>query len=392
MKQNVIKDILFLKVYNSRGEETIKISVLTDRGWFGSCAPHGASSGEYEAKNIDVGKAEKVFNKIKNDFIGVEPDFSLIDEMLEQFGGENFSEIGGNLSIAISQAVCKAASQNRFYGFIGEANAFPFPLGNVVGGGAHGGNTDMQEFLVIPRKAKTIPEAAETNFAIWRRVSEVLKGKGLLVGRNDEGAFISKLNDIETLNLLSTVAKDFGARVGIDFAASQLFSKGCYSYGRLGKVLFPEQQMDFVTKLIKDYKLAYVEDPFEQNDFENFGALAKKAHCIVCGDDLFASHPERLKEGIGKKAGNAVILKPNQAGTVSKFLETAKIAIDNKFMPVVSHRSGDTCDPFISDLAVGIGAPLIKCGIMGSERASKVNRLAEIWSRTLKPKMARLKI
>lgn len=389
---NLIKDIFLSKIFNSRGEPSIKVSILTEKGLFSSCASHGASSGKYEAKNLEVAKIEKMFPKFRKNFIGLEADFSVVDEMLGQFGGKDFAKIGGNFSIALSQAVCKAASQNNPYKFFGQDKYFPFPLGNVIGGGAHGGGTDMQEFLVIPIKAKTINEAAETNFAICHRAESALKAKNFVAGRNDEGALVSRLNDLKTLDLVSGIAEDFGARVGLDFAASELYNRGQYVYGKLGKRFSADEQMEFVVHLIKTYKLAYVEDPFQQNDFESFGLLAKKVKCIICGDDLFASHRERLKKGIKARAGNAVILKPNQAGTVSKILETAKLAKKGGFMSVVSHRSGDTCDSFISDLSVGIGAPLIKCGIMGSERTAKINRLMEIWNSAEKPKMAKLKI
>lgn len=392
MANPTIKDIALSKIYNSRGEPSVKVSILTEKGLFSGCAPRGASSGNYEAKNLEVGKIEKMFPKLKRSFIGLEADFSVVDEMLEQFGGKDFAKIGGNFSIALSQAACKAFSQNDFYRALCNDKYFPFPLGNVIGGGAHGGGTDIQEFLVIPIKAKTIREAAETNFVIWRRAESALKAKGFVTGKNFEGALVSRLNDLKTLDLLSDIAEDFGARVGLDFAASEIYNRGQYIYGKLGKKFPADGQMDFAIHLIKTYGLAYVEDPFQQNDFESFGLLAKKVRCIICGDDLFASHPERLKKGIKNGAGNAVILKPNQAGTVSKILETAELAKKGGFMPVVSHRSGDTCDSFISDLAVGIGAPLIKCGIMGSERAAKINRLMEIWNGARRPEMARLKI
>lgn len=389
---NLIKDIALSKIYNSRGERTIKISVLTDSGWFSSCAPHGASSGKYEAKNLDVAKIEKMFPKLRKKFVGLEAEFPTVDEMLEQFGGKDFAKIGGNFSIALSQAACKAASHNNPYKLFGQAKHFPFPLGNVLGGGAHGGGNDIQEFLSIPIKAKTMQEAAETNFEIWHRTERSLKAKGLVVGRNDEGALVSRLSDLKTLDVVSSVAEDFGAKIGLDFAASELYCKKYYVYEKLGKKFSGSGQLDFVIHMIKTYRLAYVEDPFQQNDFSSFNELAKKTKCIICGDDLFASHPERLKKGIKMKAGNAAILKPNQAGTVSKIIETAELAKKGGFMPVVSHRSGDTCDSFISDLAVGIGAPLIKCGIMGSERTAKINRLMEIWNSVEKPEMARLKI
>ncbi|MFZ3077486.1 MAG: enolase C-terminal domain-like protein [Candidatus Aenigmatarchaeota archaeon] len=392
MTNQAIKDVFLSRIFNSRGEPSVKVSILTESGLFSSCAPHGASSGKYEAKNLEVAKIEKTFPKFRKNFIGLEADFSVADEMLEQFGGKDFAKIGGNFSIALSQAVCKASSQNNPFRLFGQTKYFPFPLGNVLGGGAHGGGTDMQEFLVIPIKAKTIQETAETNFAIWRRAESALKAKGFVAGRNDEGALVSRLNDLKTIDLLSDIAEDFGARIGIDFAASELYGRGQYVYGKLGKRFSAGEQLEFVAHLIKTYRLAYVEDPFQQNDFESFAALAKKVKCIICGDDLFASHPDRLKKGIRTKAGNAVILKPNQAGTVSKILEAAELAKKDGFTPVVSHRSGDTCDSFISDLAVGIGAPLIKCGIMGSERTAKINRLIEIWNQAKRPEMARLKI
>lgn len=389
---NLIKDIVLSRICNSRGEPSVKVSVLTEKGLFSSCAPHGASSGKYEAKNLEIEKIEKMFPKIKKNLVGLETDFSVMDKKLDKLGGKDFSKIGGNFSIALSQAICNSVSQNNPYILFGQEKYFPFPLGNVVGGGAHGGGTDIQEFLVMPIKAKTIQEAAETNFEIWHRTERSLKAKGLVVGRNDEGALVSRLSDLKTLDLISEIAEDFGARVGLDFAASELYSKKQYIYRKLGKKFSEAEQMDFVIHLIETYKLAYAEDPFQQNDFSSFNGLAKKTKCIICGDDLFASHPERLKKGIKTKAGNAVILKPNQAGTVSKILETAELARKGGFMPVVSHRSGDTCDSFISDLAVGIGAPLIKCGIMGSERTAKINRLMEIWNCARRPEMARLKI
>ncbi len=389
---NFIRDIFLSRIYNSRGEPSVKVSVLSDKGLFSGCAPHGASSGKYEAKNLEVGKIEKMFPKLKKNFIGLEADFSVVDEMLEQFGGNDFAKIGGNFSIALSQAACNAASQNNFYRALGQEKYFPFPFGNVFGGGAHGGGTDIQEFLVLPIKAKTMREAAETNFEIWHRAEKTLKAKGFVTGKNDEGALVSRLNDLKTLDMVSDIAEDFGARVGLDFAASELYSKRQYIYKKLGKTFSEAEQMDFVMHLIETYRLAYVEDPFQQNDFLSFSQLAKKARCIICGDDLFVSHKERLKKGVRLKAGNAVILKPNQAGTISKILVTAELAKKSGFTPVVSHRSGETCDSFISDLAVGISAPLIKCGIMGSERAAKINRLMDIWNSAEKPEMARLKI
>ena len=179
--------------------------------------------------------------------------------------------------------------------------------------------------------------------------------------------------------------------MGIDFAANNIFKNGRYYYQHPDRNFSPEEQLEFVLELIKNYKLVYVEDPFHENDFQHFAELAKKAKCLVTGDDLFATQSTRLKLGVKKKAGNAIIIKPNQAGTVSRALETASLAKKAKYTTVVSHRSCETKDSFIADLAVGIEAPLIKCAIYGKEREAKFKRLIQIWKISKKPKMAKLK-
>lgn len=393
----MIKDIAILPIYNSRGEKTIKVFVKTDLGLFSACSPSGKSKGKYEAKTLEVDKILKFFPEFKNNFIKLrEEDYEIIDEMLEQFGGKNFSKIGENLAIAISQAVVKAASENQIYNLLNpRAKEFPYPLGNVIGGGAHGGGTDIQEFLVIPIKAYSIKEAIETNFSIWNDVKNELKNKGILAGRNDEGALISSLNDEKTMDLLSKIAENYEARIGLDIAGSQLYKNNQYVFTKSEKKISSKDYIDFLVNLVKKYKIAYIEDPFHEDDFSSFSEFKKKVACIVAGDDLFASDTKRLKLGIDMKSGNGVIIKPNQVGTISKVLETVKLAKENDFHTIVSHRSGETCDTFISDLAVGIGSSLIKCGITGSERVSKLNRLIEIWeniSKKRRASMVRLRV
>lgn len=379
----MIKDISILPIFNSRGEETIKITVKTDLGVYSSCCPSGKSKGKYEVVSLDVKKILKFFPQFKSNFIGFrEEDYELIDEMLEEFGGKNFSRIGGNLSITLSQAILKAAAEGRVYELLNpEVREFPYPLGNVIGGGLHGGYTDIQEFLVLPLKSDSIKEAIETNFKIWKDVKNELKRRNIFLGKNDEGALICNLDIEKILDLLSKIAENYEARIGLDIAASQLFKNGYYIYEKSDRKFSTGEQMDFLINLVKTYKLAYIEDPFHEDDFSSFSELKKRVPCIICGDDLFTTNPERLKIGIDMKSGNAVIIKPNQIGTVSKVLETVKLAAENEFHIVVSHRSGETCDTFISDLAVGVGASLIKCGIMGSERVCKLNRLIEIWNK-----------
>lgn len=379
----MIKDIILSEIYNSCKEKTIKVSMKTEKGVFSSAPPSGTSKGSYEAKTLDIERIKKDFPKVKKKFIGREE--KEVDEIIEKIGIE---KIGANLSTALSIATIRAMTNNEPYKFFqNKAKFFPYPLGNIIGGGAHNGYISEQEFLVIPVKARTINEAIKTNLFIWKEAGKILKP--FLIGRNRENAWICKLNDLKCLEILTSIAKDFGAGVGIDFAANNIYN-GRYYYKHPDRNFPVEEQLEFVLDLIKAYKLVYVEDPFQENDFDSFAELAKKAKCLVAGDDCFATQPSRLRTGIKKKACNAIIIKPNQAGTIFKTIETVKLAKKANFATIVSHRSCETVDDFISDLAVGIKAPIIKSGIYGKEREAKFKRLEELWNKAEKPKMANL--
>lgn len=383
----MIRDVSISTILNSRREKTIKVSIKTDKGVYNASSPSGKSIGKWEAKTLSIKNILKNFPKIKKNFI--DKNEREVDNIIERIG---INKIGANLSTALSIASLRAVSSNKVYKFLNpSARNFPYPLGNVIGGGVHRGYTSEQEFLIIPRKAKTIKEVIETNLSIWKGVGKILKSKKVLFGKNDEGAWMCKLSDIKTLDLLSDIAEDYGARIGIDFAAYQIYKNGVYFYLHPNRKFSPEKQLDFVKDLIKTYKIFYVEDPFHQSDFKNFSELTEKVKCLIASDDLIGTQPSRLKIGIKKKAGNAVIIKPDQAGTVSKTLKTIEIAKKAKFTIIVSHRSGETTDNFISDLAVATNSPLIKCGIYGRERVAKLNRLIEIWNSVKNPKMFKLK-
>jgi len=380
----MIKDIILSEIYNSCKEKTIQISIKTENGTFSASPPSGTSKGNYESKTLDVKLIKKRFPKTKMKFIGrreVE-----VDDIIERMGIER---IGANLSIAMSIAALRAISNNNPYHFLNpHARNFPFPLGNAMGGGAHSGYLSEQEFLVLPVRAKSIKEAKETNLSIWKEVEYYLKP--FIVGRNRENAWMCNLNDLKSLEYLTNIAEEFEARVGIDFAANNIYNNGRYYYKHPDRNFSAEEQLDFVLDLIKTYKLVYVEDPFHENDLKHFAELAKKAKCLITGDDLFATQPSRLRLGIKRKAGNAIIIKPNQAGNLHKTLETVMLAKKARYTIVVSHRSCETNDSFIADLALGINAPIIKCGIYGKEREAKLNRLIEIWKGVKKPRMVRL--
>lgn len=377
----MIKDISLSEIYNSCGDKSIKVSIKNENGIFFASPPSGTSTGTYEAKTLDLDMIKKIFPKIKKKFLCKEE--KEVDKIIESIGIKN---IGSNLSLALSIAAIRALTKNNAYKFFNNSETFPYPLGNTIGGGAHGGYVSEQEFLVIPLKARTMKEAIKTNLSIWKEIGKTLKP--FITGRNRENAWICKLNDIKSLEVLEDIAEDFGARIGIDFAANNIFKDGRYYYRHPDRNFSAEDQLEFVLDLIKVYKLAYVEDPFIENDFEHFAELTKKVKCLVVGDDIFATQSSRLKLGIKKNAANAIIIKPNQAGTISRTLETVKIAKKANYVTVVSHRSCETNDSFIADLAVGIDSPIIKCATYDK---AKFKRLAEIWNKTKKPKMASLR-
>ena len=352
----MIKRVALDQIRDSRKNRAIRAILYTTKGSFWGCAPAGKSISRYEAKTASNAAAIKQFNRVRL------TDERKVDSLI--------SKLPANISTPVSIAAWKA---NAKY-----SNVFPYPLGNVIGGGVHGGFTKIQEFLVCPVKAKTMQEAVSTNRAIHTAI-----GKALRTAKNDEGAWKSKHDEFVTLDILSKVADDYGARIGVDFAATELLTKGkyCYSFGCIHK----NEQIDFVKDLIKLYKLFYVEDPFEEDNFSSFRELKQKTTCLVVGDDLTSTNPARLRRA--KDSISGIIIKVNQIGTVSKAIETVNLAKKYKITPIISHRSGETLDPFIADFAVSMKAPLIKCGIYGKEREAKTKRLVELWKKTKHPRM-----
>lgn len=359
------------RIKDSRSEDTVNVCI---NNRFCASAPSGRSVGKYEARPRSVGKILKDCKKIEKHFFGLK-SFRAVDKELDRLG---INKVGGNFSVALSIAAARMEGNGEAYKVLGGIKSFPYPLGNVVGGGAHRGGTDIQEFLVFPRKARNIAEALKTNRKIWQEVGAKLKAHG----KNDEGAWISKADDYKTLDTLTAVAEENCSLVGIDMAATQLWDGKNYIYKKLGMKMDKGLQLDFVEGLVKTYGLAYVEDPFHEEDFASFAKLKGKVRCMVCGDDLFATHTGRIRN-----AANAIIIKPNQAGTVSKTLDAIAKAKRLKMVNVISHRSGETTDAFIADLAVASGSQLIKCGLYGKEREAKHKRLIELWKKASEPRM-----
>ncbi|HIQ49845.1 MAG TPA: hypothetical protein EYH56_01475 [Nanoarchaeota archaeon] len=382
----MIESINAIEVFNSRGEKTIKVIIKTEKGEFFSIAPSGASKSSLEPVSLSTSKSLAIFKKIKSEIEGKEE--KEIDRILEKIGGKRFEKIGGALAIAISQAVYKSIIHSELF----DKTYFPIPLSNVLGGGAHGGYTDIQEFLVFPKKAKSIKEAVETNIEILKELKNYIKKTYGYLGKNDEGAIIAKLDNFKALEIVSEISENFKACIGIDVAATQFYKKGYYFFN--GKKYRKNEFIDVIIDLAKTYKIKYIEDPFHEKDFSCFSELTKKLgkNVIICGDDLVSTNPKRVKLCIKKKACNGIIIKPNQVGLVSLALKSVEIAKTHNIIPVASHRSGETEDYFIAEFALFAQCPLLKCSVSGSERFAKWNRLIEIWEKSKKPKMVELKI
>lgn len=415
MNPTVIEDIKCRKVLDSRGNWTVEVDIVTTFG-FGRCsAPSGASTGAHEVTTYPHGGIDKALLEIEEtiapELIGMDAkEQDVIDRILKDIDGtENFSNIGGNTAVAISLANAKAAAAScgvYLYQYLGGnfSTELPFPLGNIIGGGAHANNaTDIQEFLVIPAGAKTIEDAVTTNAQVHATIGRlVAKKKGCTSGKGDEGAWALNIEDEEALKLLSKAAKEVSdstgikIRLGIDVAASELYNKKKkrYVYSQSGKELSKGEQIDHILDLIKRYNLHYVEDPIEENDFDGFSEITKKvdSKCLICGDDLYVTNAKRIGDGIKKNATNAVLIKPNQCGTLTGTYNAVKVASDNNLTTVLSHRSGETADETIAHLAVAFKSPIIKTGTVGGERVAKLNELIRIGEELTerRVKMARL--
>ncbi|MGP3667283.1 MAG: phosphopyruvate hydratase [Candidatus Bathyarchaeota archaeon] len=400
--QTIINDIRARRIFNSRGEETIEVEVKTLGGFGRAAAPAGKSKGIHEVVAFpedSVKKAvERVYSIIKPKIVGLDANNQeLVDKTLHEVDGtSNFSFIGGNTAYAVSLAVAEAASSTLKQPLFSSLKCFketflPLPLGNVVGGGKHAGKgaPDIQEFLVLPVGAKTFFEAYHANIKVYRKIGEFLE-KNVPVftgGRGDEGAWAPPLKNEKALEVVFEATREVGSetgvevRVGLDVASSSLWDSKlkCYNYVGEGKRRSKDEQIEYVLELIDRFNLVYVEDPLHEDDFEGFAELTRKAkNCLICGDDIFVTNKDRLKIGVNFKAANSLIIKPNQVGTLTDTLETVKLAKSAGYIPVLSHRSGETVDTHLAHLSIAFSCPIIKTGVVGGERTAKLNELIRI--------------
>jgi len=367
-------------------------------------APSGASTGSEEAIAVDPYKYKEIEEKVSKALVGMSVfDQDSIDEKLREIDGtDNFSNIGGNFAITASLACAKAASALLgvpLYEYVGGlfAKELPYPLGNVIGGGAHAvGSTSIQEFLVIPVGAKTFFEAQRTNAMVHKTLKKIFKEKGIFAAKGDEGAWAAQITDEQAFEILSEaiskVEDETGVkiRMGIDVASTELWNGEHYVYK--DKKLTTEEQIAYIAELVDKYEILYVEDPLHENDFEGFAELTKQigSKCMVCGDDLFVTNVKRIQKGIEIGSTNTVLIKPNQIGTLTDTFRAVKLAKDNGYKVVVSHRSGETEDETIAHLSVAFNATLIKTGVVGGERIVKLNELIRIEEDMDSPRMTKV--
>ncbi|MEW6069123.1 MAG: enolase C-terminal domain-like protein [Candidatus Thermoplasmatota archaeon] len=391
-----IDSLRIRKIFDSRGNETVEVEVFAGKCFGRASAPGGASIGEHEAiaypkNNLELG-IKQFKELVVPNLTGMDVlDQSGIDRKLEELDAtDNFSKLGGSIAIATSLAVLKCAATTLalpVYRYLSPISAsLPIPVSNVLGGGKHAiRGPEIQEFLAIPF-AKSVCDAISANFLVYRFIRDELKRRfpTAALGKGDEGAWVASLSNEEATDILAyccreaSKKKGIEIKLGLDFAASEFYNKGKYWYR--GKGLTKEEHLAFVLKLIDKYNIFYLEDPFEENDYESFASLTSQVNkkCLVVGDDLFTTNPQRLLKGISLNSCNAILIKPNQIGTLTKAYETVKLAHRNKLTTIVSHRSGETTDDIIAHLAVGFESKFIKAGIAGGERLAKLNELIRI--------------
>mgnify|MGYP001594811692 FL=1 len=389
-------------IYNSRGSKTIEVDIISENKFLGRvCAPSGASVGKYEAVSFPNGKPEeslRILNENSQKFIGLESsDLKTVHETLRSVDqSSNYSKIGGALAFAITIASMESASKSLdkpLFQILSSDSSFkfPFPLGNILGGGAHAGpgTPDIQEILICAIGAKTIRDAIETNLSVHKELRHVLEKEdpNFTNGRGDEGGWAPKLENEKALELSAKACENLGftlgkeVALGVDFASSTQWSeeKQKYVYERAGFINSSEQQIEFAANIIQKYKLIYAEDAVHEEAFDDMAELtAKFPDTLVVGDDLTVTNKDILTKAINSKSCNAAILKVNQAGSLYDAFEFAKVANQNNIRLITSHRSGESTDSHISHIGLATKSKMLKVGVVGGERVAKLNELIRL--------------
>ena len=401
-----IKDVIGREIIDSRGNPTVEVDVILENGVMGRAAvPSGASTGEREAlelrdgdKTRYMGKGvlkavENVNGPLRDLVIGMDAsDQKELDyAMIKLDGTETKSKFGANAILGISMASMKAsaiAEGKPLYRYIGEGKTLPRPMMNIINGGAHADNKlDFQEFMIIPQR-DSIRERLRVGAEVFHNLKKVLNEKGLATGVGDEGGFAPDLqSNSEGFELIMEAIKKAGYEpgvdvcLGIDVAASEFYKDGKYELVGEGRSLTTDELIDFFEELVNKYPIISIEDPVDENDWDGFQKITERIgdRVQLVGDDLFVTNKKCLQMGIDHHAGNAILLKVNQIGTITETLETIELARKNGYATIISHRSGETEDTTIADLAVGLDLGQIKTGSMSrTDRICKYNQLLRI--------------
>ncbi|QXT63463.1 phosphopyruvate hydratase [Tessaracoccus palaemonis] len=395
------------EILDSRGNPTIEVEVELDSGASGRAAvPSGASTGAFEAVELrdgDKGRygGKGVLTAVKNateiigeEILGLEADEQrIVDQaMLELDGTDNKAKLGANAILGVSLAVAHAAAEEAglpLYKYVGGPNAhiLPVPMMNILNGGSHAdSNVDIQEFMIAPIGAESFAQALEMGAAVYHELKKVLKARGLSTGLGDEGGFAPNLDsNREALDLILVAIRDAGYEPGtdialaMDVAASEFFEDGAYNFE--GEKKTSAQMVDYYDDLLKFYPLVSIEDPLNEEDWDGWKAMTERMgdRVQLVGDDLFVTNVTRLQKGIDTDTANALLVKVNQIGSLTETIDAVDLAHRNGFRTMMSHRSGETEDVTIADLAVALGCGQIKSGAPArTDRVAKYNQLLRI--------------
>jgi enolase len=404
-----ITDVYAREVLDSRGNPTVEVEVLTESGAFGSAlVPSGASTGEYEAVELRDGDKDRYLGKgvlkaVENVNDVIAPELlgldvtrqNIIDHlMIELDGTDNKGKLGANAILGVSMAVAHAAASHLeipLYNYLGGFNAktLPTPMMNIVNGGEHAdNNVDIQEFMIMPVSAPSIQEAIRTGAEIFHALKNVLKEKGYNTAVGDEGGFAPNLkSNEEALETIVTAIEAAGYKAGediklaMDVAASEIYEDGKYNLKGEGVVRSSAEMVDWYEKMVNKYPIISIEDGLDEDDWEGHKLLTDRLgdRVQLVGDDLFVTNTEKLSQGIEQGVGNSILVKVNQIGTLTETFEAIEMAKQAGYTAVISHRSGETEDATIADIAVATNAGQIKTGAPSrTDRVAKYNQLLRI--------------
>lgn len=385
-----IKEVSAKPILDSRKDKTIQVTIKTNFGTFSASSPTGKSIGKFEKKpyikslDHDIKVLKQLSDYFSEESLTSFDDLKRIEDIVDK-------HLGANTIFALESAVLKAIAKEQkkeIWQVINpQAKKTPRLVGNAIGGGKHSRSTDFearkpdfQEFLLIP-KTKTVKEAFELNKKVKDAAKTLLKefDQDFQGKQNDENAWMTLLNEKIVLDILYKLKQRFNIDIGLDIAASSFYNRGKYKYENPKLTRTKEEQIFYVSSLIKNFDLLYIEDPLQEEDFEGFAKFRKKfSNLLIVGDDLIVTNFMRLGKAIKEKAVNAIIIKPNQCGSLLEVKEIVELAKKNNIKTVFSHRSGETNEEILADLAVGFEADFFKCGIDGKEREVKLKRLIEI--------------